>query len=64
MGDDRLKDADKLKRGRSVVQAAFPKPGAAVTPERVTAVVLVRALVASVAMAVAVVVDVVQAEAR
>jgi hypothetical protein len=26
MGDDRLKDADKLKRGQTVVQTAFPKP--------------------------------------
>ena len=27
MGDDYLKQADELQRGRSVVQAAFPKPG-------------------------------------
>jgi len=27
MGDDYLKQANELRRGRSIVQAAFPKPG-------------------------------------
>jgi len=26
MGDDYLKEADELQRGRGVVQAAFPRP--------------------------------------
>ncbi len=27
MGDDYLKQAEELQRGRAVVQAVFPKPG-------------------------------------